>query len=136
MRLLEYAPTFMLLPVAGGIATFLLFMVWRNHREIRGRVLPLWVLTLLHTLALLLFFCMAPHDVGGLLEIAGDILGWIYLFGIPVFPVFIFIYAVALGDRERMTRHVGLAVCVFTLNDILQTLLILLAFFLHPGLLE
>ena len=54
--MLEYAPELLLLPIEGGIATFILFSIYLAHREIRGRVLPLWILTLLHTLSFLFFW--------------------------------------------------------------------------------
>ena len=133
--MLEHAPGLLLLPIAGGIATIILFNIWKDNWEIRGRVLPLWILTLLHTLSFLLFSCMMNMH-RGLAEIAGIILGWIYLCGIPVFLLFICIYSVALGTMDRMTRQIGLAAAVFAGNVILQPLLVILTFFLHPGLLE
>ena len=133
--MLEHAPGLLLLPIAGVIATIILFNIWKNNWEIRGRVLPLWILTLLHTLSFLLFSCMMNMH-RGLAEIAGIILGWIYLCGIPVFLLFILIYATVLGIMDRMTRQIGLAAAVFAGNVILQPLLVILTFFLHPGLLE
>ena len=133
--MLEHAPGLLLLPIAGGIATIILFNIWKNNWEIRGRVLPLWILTLLHTLSFLLFSCMMNMH-RGLAEIAGIILGWIYLCGIPVFLLFILIYATVLGIMDRMTRQIGLAAAVFAGNVILQPLFVILTFFLHPGLLE
>lgn len=117
----------LLLTVAGGISTFLLVRIYLGHREIRGRVLPLWILTLLHTISLPVNFCMPP-DVGGWCGIAGIILDRFYSLGIPVFLLFICIYAVALGDSNRMTRQIGLAAAIFAGNLILQFLLILIIF--------
>ena len=134
--MLEHAPQLLLLPITGGIATFILFSIYLNHREIRGRVLLLCVLTLLHTLSFLLFMICVTFMEGRVAEIAGNILGWFYLFGIPVFLLFICIYSVALGTMDRMTRHIGLAAAVFAGNVILQPLLVILTFSLHPGLLE
>ena len=133
--MLEHAPGLLLLPIAGGIATIILFNIWKDNWEIRGRVLPLWILTLLHTLSFLLFSCMMNMH-RGLAEIAGIILGWIYLCGIPVFLLFILIYATVLGIMDRMTRQIGLAAAVFAGNVILQPVLLILTLFLHPGLLE
>ena len=133
--MLEHAPGLLLLPIAGVIATIILFNIWKNNWEIRGRVLPLWILTLLHTLSFLLFYCMMNMH-RGLAEIAGIILGWIYLCGSPVFLLFILIYATVLGIMDRMTRQIGLAAAIFAGNVILQPLLVILTFFLHPGLLE
>lgn len=133
--MLEHAPGLLLLPIAGGIATIILFNIWKDNWEIRGRVLPLWILTLLHTLSFLLFSCMMNMH-RGLAEIAGIILGWIYLCGIPVFLLFILIYATVLGIMDRMTRQIGLAAAIFAGNVILQPLIFILTFFLHPGLLE
>ena len=133
--MLEHAPELLLLPLVGGIATFILFSICLGHREIRGRVMPLCVLTLLHTLSFLLVMIFFTLE-SGWTEIVGNILGWFYLFGIPVFLLFICIYSVALGTMDRMTRHIGLAAAVFAGNVILQPLLVILTFSLHPGLLE
>ena len=134
--MLEYAPELLLLPIAGGIATFVLFTIWHAHREIRGRVLPLWILTLLQTLSFLLVMICFPFMEGRGAEIAGNILGWFYLFGIPAFLLFICIYSVALGTMDRMTRHIGLAAAVFAGNVILLPVLLFLTLLLHPELLE
>lgn len=133
--MLEHAPGLLLLPIAGGIATIILFNIWKDNWEIRGRVLPLWILTLLHTLSFLLFSCMMNMH-RGLAEIAGIILGWIYLCGIPVFLLFILIYATVLGIMNRMTRQIGLAATIFAGNVILQPLIFILIGLLRPGLLE
>ena len=133
--MLEHAPGLLLLPIAGVIATIILFNIWKDNWEIRGRVLPLWILTLLHTLSFLLFSCMMNMH-RGLAEIAGIILGWIYLCGIPVFLLFILIYATVLGIMDRMTRQIGLAAAIFAGNVILQPLIFILMGLLRPGLLE
>ena len=133
--MLEHAPGLLLLPIAGVIATIILFNIWKDNWEIRGRVLPLWILTLLHTLSFLLFSCMMNMH-RGLAEIAGIILGWIYLCGIPVFLLFILIYATVLGIMNRMTRQIGLAAAIFAGNVILQPLIFILMSLLRPGLLE
>ena len=133
--MLEHAPGLLLLPIAGVIATIILFNIWKDNWEIRGRVLPLWILTLLHTLSFLLFSCMMNMH-RGLAEIAGIILGWIYLCGIPVFLLFILIYATGLGIMDRMTRQIGLAAAIFAGNVILQPLIFILMCLLRPGLLE
>ena len=133
--MLEHAPGLLLLPIAGVIATIILFNIWKDNWEIRGRVLPLWILTLLHTLSFLFFSCMMNMH-RGLAEIAGIILGWIYLCGIPVFLLFILIYATGLGIMDRMTRQIGLAAAIFAGNVILQPLIFILMGLLRPGLLE
>ena len=133
--MLEHAPGLLLLPIAGVIATIILFNIWKDNWEIRGRVLPLWILTLLHTLSFLLFSCMMNMH-RGLAEFTGIILGWIYLCGIPVFLLFILIYATVLGIMDRMTRQIGLAAAIFAGNVILQPLIFILMCLLRPGLLE
>ena len=134
--MLEHAPQLLLLPITGGIATFILFSIYLNHREIRGRVLLLCVLTLLHTLSFLLFMICVTFMEGRVAEIAGNILGWFYLFGIPVFLLFILIYATVLGIMDRMTRQIGIAAAIFAGNVILQPLIFILMCLLRPGLLE
>ena len=134
--MLEYAPELLLLPIAGGIATVILFTIWHAHREIRGRVLPLWILTLLQTLSLLLVMICFTFIKGRGAEITGNILGRFYLYSIPVFLLFILIYATVLGVKSRMTRQIGIAAVIFAVNAILQPVLLILTLFLHPGLLE
>ncbi len=54
--------------VADGIAALILAAIWHAHREIRGRVLPLCVLTLLHAILVLLCLCCDSGAVVGVLR--------------------------------------------------------------------
>ena len=114
--MLEHAPGLLLLPIAGGIATIILFNIWKNNWEIRGRVLPLCVLPLLHAiLVLLCLYCDSGTIVGGLREL--------YFFSPPVLLLFGMIYTAALSELSRMTRHLGISCFVFIANTILQGLM-------------
>ena len=109
-------PVLLLGIVADGIAALILFVFFWRCREIRGRVLPLGILTLLHaTLVLLCLCCNSGAVVRGLRES--------YFFSPPVLLLFFLIYTAVLSERSRMTRHLGISCFVFIANTILQGLL-------------
>ena len=109
-------PVLLLGIVADGIAASILFAFFGRCREIRGRVLPLGILTLLHAILLLLcIFC----DVRAVVKVLRDL----YFFSPPVLLLFFLIYTVVLSERSRMTRHLGISCFVFIANTILQGLL-------------
>ena len=109
--------------VLDGIATFILFTIWHARREIRGRLLPLWILTSVHTL-LSLFVCF------NFCEPVADVLGDLFSWAIPVLFLFGIIYLIALSEHSRMTRHLGLSCFLFAANWLVQGLLFL-AFFIR-----
>ena len=102
-----------------GIVTFVLFLFWQNEREIRGRLLPLCLLTLLHAL---LFPLMAVCDSLHARFLAEYILGGIYLFSTPVLLVFIIMYSINLSNRSRMTRLLEISTVIFIINLVVQAL--------------
>ena len=109
-------PVLLLGIVADGIAALILFVFFWRCREIRGRVLPLGILTLLHaTLVLLCLCCNSRAIVRGLREL--------YFLSPLVLLLFFLIYAAVLSERSRMTRHLGISCFVFIANTILQGLL-------------
>ena len=102
--------------VADGIAALILAAIWHARREIRGRVLPLCVLTLLHAiLVLLCLYC----DSGAVFEVLRES----YFFSPPVLLLFGIIYTGVLSELSRMTRHLGISCFVFIANTILQGLM-------------
>ena len=104
--------------VTDGIVTFVLFLFWQNEREIRGRLLPLCVLTLLHALLFpLMLVCDSLH--ASYLE---NILGGILLFSTPVLLVFIILYSIRLSNRSRMTRLLEISTVIFIFNLVIQAL--------------
>ena len=104
--------------VTDGIVTFVLFLFWQNEREIRGRLLPLCVLTLLHALLFpLMLVCDSLH--ASYLE---NILGGILLFSPPVLLVFIILYSIRLSNRSRMTRLLEISTVIFIFNLVIQAL--------------
>ena len=105
--------------VIDAIVTFVLFLIWQNEREIRGRMLPLCVLTLLHAL---LFPLMAVCDALHASFFAEYILGGILLFSTPVLFVFIVMYSIRLSNRSRMTRLLEISTVIFILNLVIQAL--------------
>ena len=102
-----------------GIVTFVLFLFWQNEREIRGRLLPLCILTLVHAL---LFPAMMVCDALHARFFAEYILGGIYLFSTPVLLVFIIMYSINLSNRSRMTRLLEISTVIFILNLVIQAL--------------
>ena len=101
---------------ADGIAASILFAFFGRCREIRGRVLPLGILTLLHAiLVLLCLYCDSGAIVGVLRES--------YFFSPPVLLLFGIIYTGVLSELSRMTRHLGISCFIFIANIILQGLM-------------
>ena len=101
---------------ADGIAALILAAIWHARREIRGRVLPLCVLTLLHAILVLLCLCC---DSGAIVRV----LRTLYFFSPPVLLLFGIIYTGVLSERSRMTRHLGISCFIFIANIILQGLM-------------
>ena len=109
--------------VIDGIVTFVLFLIWQNERDIRGRLLPLCVLTLLHALLVpSMLVCDSLHA-----RFAEYILGGIYLFSTPVLLVFIILYSIRLSNRSRMTRLLEISTVIFIVNLVVQALLAVFA---------
>ncbi len=102
--------------VADGIAALILAAIWHARREIRGRVLPLCVLTLLHAILVLLCLCC---DSGAVFEV----LRALYFFSPLILLLFGIIYTGVLSELSRMTRHLGISCFVFIANTILQGLM-------------
>ena len=102
--------------VADGIAALILAAIWHARREIRGRVLPLCVLTLLHAILVLLCLCCDSGAVVGVLRA-------LYFFSPLVLLLFGIIYTGVLSELSRMTRHLGISCFIFIANIILQGLM-------------
>jgi len=109
--------------VIDGIVTFVLFLIWQNERDIRGRLLPLCILTLLHALLVpAMLVSDALHA-----RFFEYILGGIYLFSTPVLLVFIILYSINLSNRSRMTRLLEISTVIFIINLVVQALLAVFA---------
>ena len=101
---------------ADGIAALILAAIWHARREIRGRVLPLGILTMLHAvLVLLCLYC----DSGAIVRVLRES----YFFSPPVLLLFGIIYTGVLSELSRMTRHLGISCFIFIANIILQGLM-------------
>ena len=117
--------------VIDGIVTFVLFLIWQNEREIRGRLLPLCVLTLLHALLYpVMMLCYALHAT---FFAENNILWDIYLFSTPVLLVFIIIYSIALANKSRMPRLLVTSTVIFIINLVVQALFAFLAWVCGQG---
>ena len=117
---MDYIPPEMFLAIAaGGTATFILVTMWHAHREISGRMLPLWILAFVHTL---LFPLCVRFDS---CQAVAEVLGNLYFWGILVLFLFGIIYTIAMSEHTRMTRHLALSCVVFTTNFLIQGLLVL-----------
>ena len=114
-----------------GIVTFILFLIWQNEREIRGRLLPLCILTLLHALLYpAMMLCYALHAT----FFAGNNILWdIYLFSTPVLLVFIIMYSITLSSQSRMPRPLGISTVIFIINLVVQALFAFLAWVCGQG---
>ena len=114
-----------------GIVTFIFFLIWQNEREIRGRLLPLCILTLLHALLYpSMMLCYALHAT----FFAGNNILWsIYLFSTPVLLVFIIMYSIKLSSQSRMTRPLGISTVIFIINLVVQALFAFLAWVCGQG---
>ena len=109
--------------VIDGIVTFVLFLIWQNERDIRGRLLPLCLLTLLHALLVpAMLVSDALHA-----RFFEYILGGGYLFSTPVLLVFIILYSIRLSNRSRMTRLLEISTVIFIVNLVVQALLAVFA---------
>ena len=117
--------------VIDGIVTFVLFLIWQNERDIRGRLLPLCVLTLLHALLYpAMMLCYALHAT---FFAENNILWDIYLFSTPVLLVFIIIYSIKLSSQSRMTRPLGISTVIFIINLVVQAMFAFLAWVCGQG---
>ena len=112
------------------ICTIILFAFCYQYREMRGRLLPLWLLTMLHTILFPLMNCV-PFDKaessGRIVELAFNIISAAYFLAPPVLVLFVLIYAIALWESNRMNRRIGLASCVFAANFFIQGFFLFLA---------
>ena len=109
-------PVLVLGIAADWFAALILAAIWCVRREIRGRVLPFGILTLLHTiLVLLCLYCDSGAIVGVLREL--------YFFSPLVLLLFGMIYTGILSELSRMTRHLRISGFIFIANTILQGLL-------------
>lgn len=103
---------------ADWFAALILAAIWCVRREIRGRVLPLCILPLLHAILVLLCLCCDSRAIVRVLR-------ELYLFSPPVLLLFGMIYTAALSELTRMTRHLGISCFVFLANIVLQGLLVI-----------
>ena len=117
--------------VIDGIVTFVLFLIWQNERDIRGRLLPLCVLTLLHALLYpAMMLCYALHAT---FFAEKNILWDIYLFSTPVLLVFIIMYSIALANKSLMPRLLVTSTVIFIINLVVQALFAFLAWVCGQG---
>ena len=103
---------------ADGIASLILFAFFVRCRGVRGRLLPLCVLTLLHAILILLcVYC----DARAVVRVLRDF----YFFSPPVLLLFFLIYTTVLSEytHTRMTRPLRISCFVFCANTIFQGLL-------------
>ena len=124
MKWLEYFPELGFATVIDGIVTMTFFLIGLNKREIRGRLLPLCVLTLLHALLFpLMIVCDSLHAT----DFAENILGSIHLFSTPFLLVFIIIYSLAPANRSRMNKPLAISTVIFIVNLVVQAFCAFLA---------
>jgi hypothetical protein len=117
----ESTPELIWASLIGAVTTFALFALFFRRRDIRGRLMPFCILSLLHTLIFPLACCFPCHsDCNAMTDRIVAVLGLVHLFSAPVMLLFLLIYAIALAVCSRMNRFVALAAGVFLLNVIIQ----------------
>ena len=111
---------------ADGIVTIILFLRFQMFREIRGRMLPLCILTSVHTLLIPLFMIAEAYssDRPNIIT-AADVLRGLYLFSPLVLLLFGIIYPIVLDERSRMNRPLGISCFIFAANILIQGVLVL-----------
>ena len=111
---------------ADGIVTIILFLRFQMFREIRGRMLPLCILTSIHTLLIPLFMIAEAYssDRPNIIT-AADVLRGLYLFSPLVLLLFGIIYPIVLDERSRMNRPLGISCFIFAANILIQGVLVL-----------
>ena len=113
-----FDPVLLIAVVADGIASLILFAFFVRCRGVRGRLLPLCVLTLLHAILILLcVYC----DARAVVKVLRDF----YFFSPLVLLLFYLICSIVLSEytHTRMTRPLRISCFVFCANMILQGLL-------------
>lgn len=112
--------------MADGIVTIILFLRFQKFREIRRRLLPLCILTSVHTLLIPLFMIADACRSGRpIINTVADVLGGFYLFSPLVLLLFSIIYPIVLDERSRMNRPLGISCCIFAANILIQGVLVL-----------
>ena len=123
MKLLEYFPELGFATVIDGIMTMTFFLIWLNMREIRGRLLWLFIPTLIHMLLIpSVLVCDSLHATD-----FANVLERIHLFSAQVLFFFFGIYLIALVDSSRMNRRLAISSGIFFINLIVQGLCAFLA---------
>ena len=113
-----FDPVLLIGITADGIAAFILFAFFGRCREIRGRLLPFCILTLIH--GVLVFLCN-DCDVRAVVKVLRDL----YFFSPLVLLLFYLIYTIVLSEYAHipMTRPLKISGFVFCANTIFQGLL-------------
>lgn len=122
----ESMPELIWASLIGAVTAFALFSLFFRRRDIRGRLMPFCILSLLHTLIFPLACCFPRHtDYHTMTDRIVEVLGLVHLFSPPVMLLFLVIYAIALAVSSRMNRFVALAAGIFLLNVIIQAFFVL-----------
>ena len=101
---------------ADWLMALILTAIWCARREIRGRMLPFGILTVLHSILVLLCLCC---DSGAIVRVLREL----FFFSPLVLLMFGIIYTGVLSELTCMTRHLRISGFVFIANMILQGLL-------------
>ena len=112
--------------MADAIVTYILFLRFQEFREIRGRLLPLCILTSVHTILIPSFMIADAYRSGRPnIATAADVLGGLYLISPLVLLLFSIIYPIVLDERSRMNRPLGISCLIFAANILIQGVLVL-----------
>ena len=95
-----------------------------NLKETRRKLLPLCILTSVHTLLFLLYMIFEAYRSGrSNINATADVLCRLYLFSPLVLLLFSIIYPIVLVERHRMNRFLGAAAAIYTVNLLIQAVI-------------
>ena len=126
----ESNPELLWASLIGAVATAALFRIFLRQREMRERLMPLCVLTLLHTLVFPLACCFPHHSEYTERTVSDHIvenLAFAHVLFVPALLLFLVFYVLPLVICSHRDRPIWLAAGVFFLNVLIQVFFTLYA---------
>lgn len=126
----ESNPELLWASLIGAAATAALFWILHRNREMRERLMPLCVLTLLHTLVFPLVCCFPYHSEYTERTVSDHIvenLAFAHVLFVPALLLFLVFYVLPLVICSHRDRPIWLAAGVFFLNVLIQVFFTLYA---------